>query len=247
MRQLVQQQVHRLGLVVHQRLDLAEILGRAAFYHVGRQGPGTARETDQRHPAIELAADGADRIHDIAQILAWIGNRQGFDIGKGVDALAKARTFAGLEVQAQAHGVGDGQDVGKQDGCVQRVALQRLQGHFAGHLGVHAQPHEVAGTGAGSAILRQVAARLTHHPHGGDINGLAHQRTQKTVILQFRHEIGIQWRKCSHCNRSRGEDKGRCGKGARRATILPSSSAQAEDPACRLIRSGRWILRLCEG
>ena len=62
----------------------------------------------------------------------------------------KRGAFAGLEVQALAHGVRNGEDIGKEDGRIQlRVAVQRLQGDFAGELRVHAQAHEVAGLGRG--------------------------------------------------------------------------------------------------
>jgi hypothetical protein len=78
-----------------------------------------AGEADQRHTAVELAADGADRVHHVAEVFLRIGNRQGFDVGQGADDFLETRAFAGFEVQAQAHGIGDGEDVGKQDRRVQ--------------------------------------------------------------------------------------------------------------------------------
>ncbi|MNQ89874.1 hypothetical protein D3C85_1051960 [compost metagenome] len=84
--------------------------------------------------------------------------------------------------------MGNGQDVGEQNRRVQlRVAVERLQGDFAGELGVHHQLHEVAGLGPAGAVLRQVTAGLTHHPHRGDIDGLLEQGTQETVVLQGGH------------------------------------------------------------
>lgn len=148
-------------------------------------------EADQRHAAVQFAADGADRAHHIAQIFLRVGDRQRFNVGRGADDLLETRAFAGFEVQAQAHGIGDGEDVREQNRRVQRVALQRLQGDLAGKLRVHAQAHEVTGLGAAGAVLRQVAPGLAHHPHRGDVYRLLEQCTQETVVLQGSH-VGIR-------------------------------------------------------
>ncbi|RMU66035.1 hypothetical protein ALP29_05221, partial [Pseudomonas syringae pv. avii] len=173
LRQLVQQQVHGLRVVVEHGLGLAEVFRRAAFDHVGGQGPWAARKADQRHTAVKLAADGAHGVHHVAQVFVWIRDRQGFDIGQGADDFLEARAFAGFEVQALAHGVGDGEDIGEEDGRVQLwVAVQRLHRDFAGERRIHAQAHEIARIGATGAVFRQVATGLTHHPHRGDVYGL---------------------------------------------------------------------------
>ena len=39
-------------------------------------------------------------------------------------------TLAGHEVQAEAHGIGNRQNVGKKDGRVETVTVDRLQRHF---------------------------------------------------------------------------------------------------------------------
>jgi hypothetical protein len=163
-----------------------------ALVHVGGQGPWAAGEADQRHAAVKLAADGADGVHHVAEVFLWVGDRQGFDIGEGADDFLETRAFAGLKVQALAHGVRDGEDVGEEDGRVQlRVAIQRLHRDFAGELRVHAQAHEVAGVGAAGAVFRQVATGLTHHPHRGDVHGLLEQGTKETVVLEGSH-VGIR-------------------------------------------------------
>ena len=188
LRQLVEQGVHGLRVVVEHGLGLAEVLARAALDHVGGQGPGAAGEADQRHPAVQFAADGAHRIHHVAQVLLRVGNRQGLDVRGAGDDLLEARSLAGLEVQALPHGMGDGQDVGEEDRRVQlRVAVQRLQGDFAGELGVHHQAHEVPGLGPAGAVLGQVATGLAHHPHRGDVDGLLEQGAEEAVVLQGSH------------------------------------------------------------
>ncbi|KIF84001.1 hypothetical protein TSA66_01250, partial [Noviherbaspirillum autotrophicum] len=87
--------------------------------------------------------------------------------------------FAFGEIQAQAHGVGHGEDVGKQDGGVQRVAVQRLQGDFGGVVGAFCQAQEGAGALAGGAVLGQVASCLAHQPQRRVIGRLAQQGAQE--------------------------------------------------------------------
>ncbi|CAI8744343.1 NAD-specific glutamate dehydrogenase [Pseudomonas sp. IT-P74] len=192
LRELVQQQVQGLRVVVEHGFGLAVVFRRAAFDHVGRQGPWAASKADQRHTAIQLAADGADRVHHVAQVFLRIRNRQGFDVGQGADDFPEARTFTGFEVQALAHGIGDGQDVGKEDRRIQLwIAVERLHRDFASERRVHAQAHEIAGLGTAGAVFRQVATGLTHHPHWGDVYGLLEQGAQETVVLQGSH-VGIR-------------------------------------------------------
>ena len=40
-----------------------EIFRTSSFHHVGRQGPGRTAKSDQRHPAVQLPAHQANRIH----------------------------------------------------------------------------------------------------------------------------------------------------------------------------------------
>jgi hypothetical protein len=99
--------------------------------------------------------------------------------------VGELRAFAGAEAQAQAHGVGHGQDVGEQDGRIQLVAVQRLQRHVGGVLRVGGQAHEaVARRHAGGLVLRQVAAGLAHQPDGGVGGGLAQAGPQEGVVVQ---------------------------------------------------------------
>ncbi|KPW18756.1 Uncharacterized protein ALO90_05439 [Pseudomonas amygdali pv. aesculi] len=209
LRQLVEQQVHGLRVVVEHGLGFAEVLRGAAFDHIGRQGPRAAGKADQRHTAVEFATDGADRVHHIAQVLLCIRDGQCFDISQRADGFLEARAFAGLEVQAQTHRVGNGQDVGEQNRRIQRVAIQWLQRDFTGELRVLAQAHEVPGTGAAGAVFRQVTACLAHHPYRRDVYGLLEQSAKETVVLQGSH-VGIR-------NKSAGIFSERDAKGTARA------------------------------
>ncbi len=51
--------MHELRLVEHHGFDEPEILAAAAFDHVSRECPGTAREADQRDLAVQFYLDPA--------------------------------------------------------------------------------------------------------------------------------------------------------------------------------------------
>ena len=64
------------------------------------------------------------------------------------------------------------------------IALQRLQRHLGGVVGVGRQAHEAAGLGARGAVLGQVAAGLAHQPDGRVVGGLAQAGAQEAVVVE---------------------------------------------------------------
>ena len=178
-------QGQRLG--VHHLFNHGEGFAAASFNHIGRQRPRAAGEANQRHFTFQLAADGAYGVHHVAQLAFRIGDRQLIHVGFAFDWGGETRAFTGFEVQAKAHCIRNGQNIREEDRSIQREAAQRLERHFAGQLGIFAQRHKIARLRARGFVLREIASRLAHHPHRGDINGLAQQRTQITIVLQFGH------------------------------------------------------------
>ena len=184
----IQHPVHQVGAVIHHRLDFAEMLRALAFHHVGRQRPGAAGKANQRHAAVQCRTDGAHPIHDITQFFFRIGRGQFGDVRLGADRALEMRAFALREIQPQPHGVRHGQDVGKQNGRVQRETLQRLQGHFTGQFRIFAQRQKTARLGAGGAVFGQITARLAHQPDGRGVHRLTPQGAQQTVIVEIVHK-----------------------------------------------------------
>ncbi len=123
--------MQELGLLIHQPLDLAEFTAAAAFHHISCQRPGTSGEADQRHPPIQFAANQSNCIRDIAKRLFRIRHRQPVDLFCRADRMAKLGALAFDELQAQPHGIRDGENVGKQNRRIQAVTLQRLQRDLA--------------------------------------------------------------------------------------------------------------------
>ncbi len=176
--------MHRLRLAVHQAFGLGKIARALALDHIGRQGPRTAGEADQRYLPVQLATDQAHRIHHVAQFLLRVRHREVLDRLQRADRLAKPRALAGLEVQPQPHRIRDSQDVGEQDRGVQREPAQWLHGDFAGQLRVLAKAHEAAGLGTGLAVFRQIATGLAHDPDRRTVHRLAQLGPQETIVFQ---------------------------------------------------------------
>ena len=179
--------MQQIGAAVHHGFDGAEFLAAAAFHHIARQRERAAGKADERHAAVQGFADGRHGVEYIAQIL-HVRHAQGGDIGFSLYGFLEFRAFAGFKIQPQAHGVRNGQNIGKQDGGVQIVAVDGLEGYFGGQFGVFAQIHKAAGAGAGFAVFGQVAAGLAHHPNGRVFNGLAQKCAQKGVVFQWWHD-----------------------------------------------------------
>ncbi len=117
-----QDAVHQIRAAVHQGLHMPVVVRACALDHVARQRPGAARKTDQRHAAIQRLADTGHRVEHVAQ-LVHVGHSELGHSGFVAHVFGKARAFALGKGQAQAHGVGHGEDVAEQDGRVERVAL----------------------------------------------------------------------------------------------------------------------------
>ncbi len=177
-----EQLVHCPRFVQGHRLDLAPVLAAAALDHVAGKRPRTAGKADQRDRGVQFAANRAHGIHDIAQLDVHVGYGEFRDVGHAADRALELRTLAIGEVQAKAHRVRHGQDVGKQDRGIQRKTAQRLQRHFTGQFRVLGQGQEAAGLRARRPVFRQVAAGLAHQPDRRAVDGFAAQGTQEATI-----------------------------------------------------------------
>ena len=178
-----QDAVHQVGSAVHQAFDQTVVVRAAALHHVASQRPGAARETNQGHAAVQGFANTGDRIKHILQ-LVHVWHRQRRHSGFIPHHFFKLGAFALCEGQAQTHGVWNGQDVGEQNGRVQRIAVQRLQGDFGGVVHIGGQAHEAARLGAGGAVLGQIPACLAHQPNGGVVGGLTQAGFEEAVVLE---------------------------------------------------------------
>jgi hypothetical protein len=125
-------------------------------------------------------ADAGDRAQDILEILARLDHAQLFDPLAIMDGLEDARPLACCEVERRAHRLEREQDVGEQDGGVHAVRLDRLQGDLGREIRLLADLEQRVFF-ADLAVLRHVAARLTHEPDRRDVYRLAAAGTEKSI------------------------------------------------------------------
>src|SRR5207247_6762316 len=143
-----------------------------------------AGKADQRHPPGERAPCFAHRIEDIAELGRGVWRRELANRRFIAQRPLEARPLAFAEGEAEAHGVGNGEDVGKQDRCVERKALERLQRDLGGQCRRPDELEEAPGPRARSVVLGKIAAGLAHQPCRGVLRWLASERPQQRVVLQ---------------------------------------------------------------
>ena len=176
-----EESVHQVAAAVEQFLDPPVVVRARALDHVACQGPWAARKSNQGHTTFEGVAYRGDRIKDVFEFV-HVGHVECCHTLLIAHGFFKSGTFPQGKAQTQAHGIGHGQDVTEQNRCIQRVALQWLQGDLGGVVDIGGQAHEAAGTRARGAILGQITTGLTHEPHGRVGGGLAPAGFDKGVV-----------------------------------------------------------------
>src|SRR5690554_3729756 len=186
----LQDAVRQVGARVQHAFDQPVVVGTLAFHHVAGDGEGAAREPDEGYAAVEFTANETHRLEHVLEA-AHIGHRKLANVVFVAYGMRESRALAGHEIEAEPHGVGHGEDIGKQDGGVELEAVQRLQRDFARVFAILGQPHEGTRARTGFVVFRQVPAGLTHHPDGSVRHRLTHQGAQKDVVLQSGKIHGI--------------------------------------------------------
>ena len=150
------------GLLVHERLGAEIVLRRPAFDGVGGHGERRAAEADERNASVELAAQEPDRLEHVAERLG-LERRQARDVGGRPDGIGDRRPLALDEVELEAHRREGEQQVGKEDRRVEIDDVERLQRHDHRQLRLPAELEQGVLLPE-RAVLRKVAAGLTHEP-----------------------------------------------------------------------------------
>lgn len=160
---LGQQLLRFLRVLVNPGLDLSKQLRAAALNHVAEERPRSTTEANQRHPARQLLPRQGNGLVDVVEISSHIDlaaeNLFVLSVGWVLERVREMRSLLVHHLDLHAHGLGDDEDVGEDDGGVQQAleSLDRLQRQGGGNLGVSAALEEVA-RAFGFMILRQVAA-----------------------------------------------------------------------------------------
>ena len=158
------------GLLVHERLGAEVVLRRAAFDGVGGQRERRAAETDERDASFELAAQEPDRLEHVAERFG-LERRQARDVGRRPYRVLDRRSLALDEVELEAHRREGQQQVGKEDRGVEVDDVERLERDDDGELRLAAELEQGVLLPE-RAVLRKVAAGLTHEPDGRGVHRL---------------------------------------------------------------------------
>ena len=141
------------------------LIGRAlAPDHVGGDRPGRTSETNQRGFWRQFAGKDAQGLVDRREgfVDRFNGSQIG-DLAGGVGGFHPG-PFAGFKPELGAKRLRKKKNVREKDRCVKAITANRLQCDFGREIRGVAQRQKVARLGAGCTILRQIAARLAHHP-----------------------------------------------------------------------------------
>ncbi len=150
---------------------------------------GTAGKADQGYAPGQLAAHARNGVGYVLQFPSRIRHAELVDIGGSPNRPLELGAFAGFKLQPQIHGMGNREDVGKQNRGIERIAIDRLQGDFAGDLGIRAHFQKAARARARRPVFGQIPAGLAHQPDRPARRGLAQQGAQQQIVLQrFTHE-----------------------------------------------------------
>ena len=186
-----------LRVGVHHGARAEVVAGRLPLHHVRGERERRAGKADQR--GLPQLGDGEpDGLADgLEGFPGQLG--QGGDVGRGADRLVQHGTDAGDDVHADSGQLERNDDVGEEDGGVDVVAADRLQGDLGGQLRAQAGVQHRDPL-AQLEVFGQRAAGLAHEPHrtagglaaavGGDQRGIrgaaVHQRVPGVEAGEFR-------------------------------------------------------------
>src|SRR5690625_2739709 len=171
-----------LRIAVGPALGLEEIPAGAALDHVAGDGPGRACKADQagffRQGTAQQGNGGKDGLKPLFQP-PWIQAGQILNPPQGLETWAVPL----LEPNLLPQGVGNDEDVGKENGRIEAKAADRLQGDLARQFRVVAEVEETACLAAHLAVFRQIAPGLPHEPDRRRVEDLPAQGTQEPLLV----------------------------------------------------------------
>lgn len=140
----VQQCLRLLGVFVDPSLAVLEQLRATTLNHVAEQSPWSATETNQRNSASQLLSRQSNSLVHVTQFLSDV-NRAVHHLAVllvlwGAQRVGEVRSLALEHLNYHAHGLGDDEDIGEDNGSVDETskAIDWLEGQGRGNLGIAA-------------------------------------------------------------------------------------------------------------
>jgi hypothetical protein len=164
------------------------LFGRAASGdHVGRKRPGRPAKAQQCRLVGEFRPQLLDRLVDRRKIHVKLFAFELSDLLR--PDRRHQRSVAFLEAQVAAQCVRHHEDIGKKDRCIETETPDRLQGNLGREFRIVAKVEETAGLLASSAVFRQVAPSLAHHPDGRGKGHLSFQHSDDQSLFPHRNDL----------------------------------------------------------
>ena len=183
--------VQQVGAAVQQCFYGPKIRASSPFDHVARKRERAPGKTDQGDGTAKRAAYLPHRVKHIAQMFRRVGNLQVANFPLFAQRPLKTGSFALQKMQAQAHRVGDRQDIREHDGSVESIAREWLERDFGGKFRILAQRKKTACARPRFVVLRKIAPCLSHEPDRRVGRGLPQQRPDQRVVLGPRHKRAL--------------------------------------------------------
>ena len=183
-RQLGQQPLEGLRLLVHEALDQLEVPAGPTLDQVAGEREWRSAEADHGHRRLrDHPAHGRDHLR---RRLFALWHAQAVDGGGRADGLRDHRPHVLDQLEADAHARQRQHDVGEHHGRVDVKAAHGLQRDLGAKIGVGHDVHQPVGL-AQLAVLGKRAAGLPHHPDGGAVHGPAAGCVQEAASPRGRH------------------------------------------------------------
>ena len=193
-RDLLQERVEQRPVGVEEGLDADVVVRAAALDHVGGERPWRTGEAQQRALALELGFDASQGLADIVESRRDAGGIEAFHLRAGLEFEIHRNAAFLAELVTLAERLGDHEDVGEDDGRIEREAPERLQRDLGGEFR-RAHHFEEGVPGLQRAVLRQVAAGLAHDPDGRAVKRCAGGGGEEALVggHEIRNEeLGIK-------------------------------------------------------
>ncbi len=162
--QHVHQYVESRGIAVGEHPRRRLVRRTTAGDHVGRDRPGRAAKSQQRHSRRQIRLHTPDGLVDRRQHVVIDLRRQPLETGAVLDRIEQ-RTFAGGKCHRLSERMRHHQDVRKQNRRIESESPHRLQRNLGRELRIENEIEKASGLLAQRAIFRQIASCLAHHPY----------------------------------------------------------------------------------
>lgn len=139
-----------LWVLVDPGFALLEDFSSATLDHIAKEGPGGTAEPNEGHSALQLRPSQGYGLVDVVKLLGDVNiplhNFLILPISGTPQRVRKVRAFLVDHLDHHTHGLGDDEDVRKDDGGVDKacIAFNWLQGQGRGNFGIPAALKEVA-------------------------------------------------------------------------------------------------------